>query len=60
MTEIVMVGTIAIVAMLVLMALSVPVAVAMALPALVGVIYVMDPNVLAATIDSIIVNHAAS
>lgn len=60
MTEIVMVGTIAIVAMLVLMALSVPVAVAMALPALVGVVYVMDPNVLAATIDSIIVNHAAS
>ncbi|GAA4510755.1 TRAP transporter large permease [Brevibacterium yomogidense] len=60
MTEIVLVGTIAIVAMLVLMALSVPVAVAMALPALVGVIYVLDPNVLAASIDSIFVNHAAS
>jgi C4-dicarboxylate transporter DctM subunit len=60
MIEIVLVGTIAIVAMLVLMAMSVPVSIAMALPAIVGVVYVLDPNVLAASIDGIIVNHAAS
>lgn len=55
--DVTLIGVVAIAAMFVLMALGVPVAIAMTLPALIGIIIVVNPAVLAATVDSTVWNH---
>lgn len=53
-------GILSVLAMFVLMFAGVPVAVAMILPALIGILLISGPQVLAATVDSTIWNHAMS